>query len=690
MTTDSQAASQDSYDDTPTGLASLWKVELDAAVKWLTPFHEKAEKIEKRYRDERQGEGVPTGQRRWNLYPSNVQTQEAMMYGKTPKSSVNRKFQDPDDDDARIAAEALERLLNSDIARPVDTYARALGRALKDRRLVGLGQARVYYRPTFKTVASQPAKQSEPDPQTGETKELSPEVPEHEAIDNEEVEIGFVYWRDQLWSPCRVHEEMRWWGQKVPMDRKQLRKRFDAPVGGLGDDTKKLVMGDLVPLNSKKGEGTDPAQDDPWGRADVWEIWSKERKCVYWYVEGFDRILDWKEDPLGLDGFWPFGEPLGANLHNGTTIPQPDFELARDLYNQVDTLTTRIDSLVSSVKVTGVYDAAMGESLRKMPSSSVSELIPVENWALHAERGGIKGRIDWFPLDQVVATIDKLREMRTEAVSAVYQITGMADITRGQQVENGTPGEASIKARFASVRMQQLQEEFAKFASELLRLKAEVIAKHFQPNTIIERSNIMRTKDAARAQQAVALLQSRYADYRIEVKSDALAAEDFEAKQYEAGQAVQALAGFLTAASPLATSMPNSMPFLLEMLQAAMANYRWFSSRAEGTLDRAIAEAQRTAQQAQMQPQQQQQQPDPKVQAQQLRLVGDSQKAKADMQKEQFKLQADLARQQAETQAKASQEANQRIENVAEARAKHSIVHGGMLPPFEAGPGGIP
>jgi len=89
------------FDDTPTGMASRWSVEMAAAAENQKKYLESGEKVVKRFLDNRsemQGEG----QTRVNLFSSNVQTLQALLYGKEPKVDVKRKFADPNDDIARI------------------------------------------------------------------------------------------------------------------------------------------------------------------------------------------------------------------------------------------------------------------------------------------------------------------------------------------------------------------------------------------------------------------------------------------------------------------------------------------------------------------------------------------------------------------------------------------------------------
>ena len=75
-----------------------------------------------------------------------------------------------------------------------------------------------------------------------------------------------------------------------------------------------------------------------------------------------------------------------------------------------------------------------------------------------------------------------------ELMNLLFQVTGMSDIMRGQSTAGATATEQALKAKFASTRVQEFQNEFARFASDTQRIKAEIISKHFDPQTIAERS----------------------------------------------------------------------------------------------------------------------------------------------------------------------------------------------------------
>ena len=635
-------------DDSPGGQQNRWIVELDAATKVLEKWHKRGESVLKAYLDERDGADAK-GETRWNLFHANVTTLRAMLYGRPPQASVSRRFADASDDEARVAGEMLERLLNTDIETDGDGFCQALQHALEDRLLPGMGQVRVRYEVETEMGEATPA---QVDPMTGA--ELAPEVPAQESKSSEEAEVDYVPWRDFLWSPARVWREVRWVAFRADMSREALVERFGEEVGR------------VVPLNSKASkdtEETDARKSHPWDRASVWEVWDKETERVLWIVRGHSMPLDVKEDPLGLDGFFPCPRPMLANCTTSKLLPVPDYALAQDLYVDINTVSTRITLLEEAIRVTGVYDrSADGVQSILSRQSNGNQLYPVDNWAMFSEKGGLRGVVDWFPLEQITGAMMTLRDYRRELVDALYQVTGMSDIMRGQGDSGSTATEQGIKARFGSVRVQALQDEFARFASDTQKLKAEIVAKHFDVATILARTNMDKTPDAQLAPAAAQLIKSEGNAYRIEVKPEAVSLQDFAALRSERTEVLMALSTFLQSAGPLMVQTPAAAPYLLEMLQWSFTGLRG-ASAIEGVLDRAIAAAQQAA--ANPQPQGQQG-PDPKLLAQQM-------KGQQDMQKVQAELQADLVRTKAEVEADAQREQNQAVWNVREQAQKQQI-----------------
>lgn len=676
MSTEGQQPSD--FPSTPEGWAKRFTVEFDAAKKALEGWRKEAEEADKAFRDE--VESLNSAVKRRTIFTANVTTQAAMLFGNTPKSDVTRRFADPKDDVARVAGELLERLLNTDLERASDTSEEAFRNALMDRLVPGGCVTRCRYEADFEELDEEElearATPAKVDEETGA--ELSPAVPYVPGKTREEACIDYVHHTDLLWSKARVWSEVEWVAFAAEMTRAGLVKRFGAAVGS------------VVPLNAKPGVSQEEADKDPYARARVWELWHKPTKKVFWFVEGHSRVLDEKDDPLQLEAFFPCPKPWLANVTTSKLVPKSDYAINKGLYDSINTLTVRIDLIRSAIRVAGVYNRDAGDAVKQLLNGKAQNvLIPVENWALFGEKGGVKGQVDWLPMDQCVAALQVLVEQRRDEIDALYQDSGFSDIMRGQATQAGaTATEQAAKTRFGSVRMQKMQDEFARFVTDAHRIKAEIICKHFEPQTILERANAAYGYESPElVQQAVQLLKSEYYCYRIEVKPESVALADFAALRSEKTEVIDAVSGFLQRMAPLLQMLgPQGLPFLIELLQAGVAGLKGAATM-EGILDRAAEAAKQAQQQAAANPQPQQQ--DPKLQAEQLKAQTAQLKVQGDMQKENAKLQGDLVRIQAETQAKAQQEQVQRQENVRES-AEKIMVQRALNPREPPKPGGLP
>lgn len=573
MENSSKIESVTDFAHTPAGMAQRWSMEIEASGKELKKFHEDADKITHRYLDKRDEWGRE--QSRINLFWSSTKVLLSLLYARPPKASVARAYLDADDDQARVASQILQRMLNQSFDDNVSTWDAAIRQGIEDWLIVGFGQIWLRYEVETETREI-PAQM---DPLTG--MEMVP-ASTYEAIVEEEAPVDYIYWKDFFWSPARTWNEVRWVARRVYMSKDQLVARF-------GEDIAKIV-----PISSQKPtNGNDQTpKNDPWSKAEIYEIWCKESKQVYWMAKGCAVILDYKPDPLGLEHFFPCPKPLCANVTSSNFMPRADFIFAQDQFNELDEINTRITWLTRAAKVVGVYDKSADGVQRMLQQASENQLIPVDNWAMFAEGGGVKGKVDWLPIDQVVNAINSLRQYRADKTQQIYEVLGISDIMRGSSRATETATAQQIKAQFGSTRVQLMQFYIAEWITQALRLKAEIISKHFQPETIAQRSNILRTPDAQLAQSAIELIKNeQMSEYRISIEADSMAAMDWSAERDAAVQFMQGLGAFISQVAPMAQQVPGAAPYLLKLLQWSVSKFR-VSGEIEGTLDQAISQMQ--------------------------------------------------------------------------------------------------
>ena len=576
-----------------------WRTEIDYAEKALDKWLGRGRNVVRRYLDER--DAIDSQNKWFNLFHSNTNILRAALYAQLPKPEVQRKFIDYNDDVARVAANLLQRALTPDRDDPRDLFDAVMRHAVFDRLVPGLGTAWLRLETDTEEVQLQ-AEQS-PEPGEGLAPPESAESPPNEGfqtadsqdnqplaysrITDQRVAIDYVYWEDFIWSPCRVWEERRWVGRKVYMTKDELVKRF-------GEEKGNAVPLDYNPASASvvSTSVTFPGSITPTQlaikQAVVYEIWDRVDRKVIWYCKGCEYLLDERDDFLKLVGFDPCPKPLLANVATNNTVPRPDFYLVQDQYNELDTVNNRISLLIQACKVVGVYDRASDGVQRMLLEGFDNQLIPVDNWAAFAEKGGVKGQVDWLPLEQVIATLQRLYESRELIKQQIFELTGIADILRGASKASETLGAQEIKAKFASVRIKDIQDEVARFAGEILRIKAELMIKHFTPDVLIKKSNILHTDDAELVQPAIELLQSEVGfEWRIVVTSDQLAQTDYQMEKSDRIELLTAVAQYLAQAGAMIAQTPQSGPLLVAMLKWAVAGFKG-AREIEGMLDRQL------------------------------------------------------------------------------------------------------
>ncbi len=574
---------QDDKDEmTPAQWQNYWADELENA---KTPawkkFQREGEKVNKKFRDERKDEredefGALSS--KLNLFNSNITILMSMLYGRNPRVEVTRRFADADDDVSRVAGMMMTRILNTDIEVAGEDMASVFRNALQDRLLPGLGTARVQYQFDEETTVT-PAIMH---PETGE--ELAPEV-EESKIANEWTDILYTNWKDELWSAARTHAEITWKAYRSYLTPKKLKARFkDADLQRIAFDSYGPMAKDGTTKASKKKQ------------AEVWEIWDKDRRKVFWWTSGAEEILDQQDDPLGLDGFFPSPPPMVANITTALFLPKSDYKIASDLYEQIDELESRIQLLTEACKLVGVYDESSSEIKRIFNEGVENDLIPVKNWAQFIEKGGVATAIQWVPIKEVAEVITILTDKQAQKIQQLQQVTGMSDVMRGAasaRTERISATADKLETQFGSIRIEALQNEFARWVNDTQSLKVEIIAKHYQPYCIIQQSNIMMTpdgKDQALIQAAVDLIKDpENARWKITVRPETLAIADYAQLKQDRSEFLMGLAQFMQSAAPLLQLSPMALPTLLELLKWFLAGFRG-SSEVEGILDKAITQ----------------------------------------------------------------------------------------------------
>jgi hypothetical protein len=530
-----------------------------------------------------------------------------------PKPDVSRRHKDSDPV-ARVASMLLERALDFEITNTEDFY-HALNSCVYDRFLGGRGTSWIRYEPIIETD----------DTFISEDELDSDNVSEY--LDIEQTPVDYVHWRDFGHNSARTWDEVSCVWRKVYMTRPMLKERF--PEDKFDDLWKR------IPLDASPDEPRTKMTEGVTKRGLIYEVWDKEEKCVYWISKSMGKILDKREDPLQLEEFFPCPEPMFSTLTNETLVPVPDFTLYQDQANELDTLSDRIKGLVDAMKVRGFYDAANADLGRLFTEGDNNTLIPVKNYAAFAEKGGLGGAVEFVDLTPIANALNMAYQAMGQVKQQIYDITGISDIVRGASVASETATAQQIKGQYATLRLKTYQDEVARFASQILKIKAQIICQHFQPETIMKigGAELLSDTDQQLIPQAIQLLQDNpMRTFRIEIATDSMLYADEVQEKQDRVEFLQATSSFIEKAIQGAQAVPELTPLLMDLLKFGVQGFR-VGRTLEGEFD-TFADAEKEKQ-AQAQANPQPPAPDPEM----IKAQAEQQKMQMEAQLEQMRMQ---------------------------------------------------
>lgn len=448
----------------PAGVVRRWNLEIKLASRREEEWRKKGERVMKRYRQ------AEVRKHSFNILWSNTETLRPAIYNSLPKPDVRRRFKDEDP-----IGKAVSEVLARSLEYTLDTtdFDCQIKECVLDMLLPGRGVARVRYIPSFKQVGVDSLTHEE---EAEQHPEDAPEALEgdDEELDWEQTTIEHVQWDDFRMGTGKEWAEVCWVAFRHRMTRDELEDQF----GEVGKD---------VPLDASADDDVEREKDEAvkeaFKTAEVWEIWDKDEKKVFFIASAYkDAPLKSLDDPLGLQQFFPCPKPLYAFEDGSNTVPVPLFEMYKEQADELDTVTKRINILIKGLKMRGIYDSTLSE-LSELMRGEDNDLIPASNVTALLERGGLEKAIWFMPIEQAAKVLQILQLQREATKQVIYEITGISDILRGSTNASETATAQQIKSQWGSMRLKRLIGDVAYFIRDLIRMQAELIGEKFQPET---------------------------------------------------------------------------------------------------------------------------------------------------------------------------------------------------------------
>lgn len=534
-------------------MADVWAARIQESEKAYKPYYEMIQKARQAYKTEQKSIGSLTipAKSAYNIFWSGIETQKPFLYFKRPKPYLERVNKIASATE-QVACKMLERALEWDLTQfDFDSMAKYVR---NDYLISGCGILWENYCPTFKSIQLS----------TDDSAEL--EVKDRELVVSNYIDPQYFLADTRH---VGIWEDVTWIAKKIFMRRAEVLEQFGAEV------LERLDM---------EAEQTQEELDKS---VCVYEIWDKTTKRVYWItLEGPAQILKILDDPLKLNGFFPCPKPIFATMTNDSLIPVPDFAMIQQMLDELTGITERMRLTMQALKISGVYD----NSFHKLADIFEKEvtLVSLPDFDKLKTAGGIKGVIDFVPIEQYVMALEALALRRDDLVNRIFEITGVSDIMRGNSNQVETATAVTKKTNFGTLRNQDRQNDMQRFICDLYRIKAEIICEHFAPETLIGFLNGEEKNEPALIENAVMLLKNeKMRGMLLHVETDGiLNAEQDAAKTIASVETIKKL---IADGMNVISTQPLLLPLYRQMILAVIGvtpNARLF----EGVLDRTFAD----------------------------------------------------------------------------------------------------
>lgn len=509
-----------------------WKKKITAAEKKYEDYHNLVKEIREYYKNAKK-------KNKQNIFWSSVETLKPFLYFKQPKPYIRRKEKNADPVQA-LACKILEKALEWDLEQfdfdSVIKYAR------NDFLLSGMGVVFEQYKADFSEVDGVDVKKSE----YVETVYLSPL---NFLADSEKVDV----WEDVSWIAKIIY-----------MTKQEVLDAF-------GKEVEDIIVEDDREDYQKKN-------------TKVYEIWDKESQTIYYLSkECKSKFLKVTEDPLKIKGFFNCPKPIFATLANDGIIPVPDYSEIKEQLDELDGVTGRMKKIMQALKVSGCYNSSFPE-LNSILSKDVT-LVSVSDFDRLKEAGGIKGIIDFVPIEQYVNALASMAERRQDLTAQIYEITGVSDIMRGNSDANETATAVTKKTNFGTLRNQDRQNDMQRFILDLFKIKAEIICEQFSPDMLAGFLDTSEETTPEVLSAAVQLLKTeKMRGMVLGIETDVAFNQDAVAEKTM--ETVKTINDMVTSAFQAISAQPKLLPLYRKMVESVVVtlpNARQFEPVIETT-----------------------------------------------------------------------------------------------------------
>lgn len=550
-----------------------WKHQIEAAKSNLKSYIKDAEDCYKAYHNKEMN---------YNIFYSNVEILTSNLCIANPKPDIQRRFlKRLEKDKLRSNTYAeVAKVLNGAVEYVSDTASldEIFNKAVKNSVIYGRGIVWLDYEP-----------------------EIAVDENGQEYVAERNIRIESLNPQEFLYSSAEKEEDIWWVARRHLLSRQDITRRFGYRV-----TEQELQFKQEDETQLKRGE--------------VWEIWDKnDKKRAFMLLSSQrEKFLEVVDDPYGLEGFFPCDT---LDFIDDGTIPVPEYMIYRkqaDLLEVVCKKAAQIEDEVKYVTLIGSQDKGIAQRITSAQNGDVLS-IPTDNMV-----GAAEGLIATTPVDKAILLLEHLQVEKEKLKQNIYDITGISDIMRGVTAADETATAQKIKGLFGSLRFQARQKKVQNFRKNIFKIIAEIIAEHYDEDTLSEMTCTYLPK--AETKQAIEIAQrqgiqltpdelnilneptwgdlmyilrnDKLRNYTVDVETVATAFDDME----QQNAAIKDLTNLYLSMVQYADSLsPSTLKGFIPLIKLNLSSVK-ISSAVGNQLEEAIESAYKEAEEEAMQP----------------------------------------------------------------------------------------
>ena len=482
-----------------------------AAVRyWINEIYS-AKKRERDYRKEGSRileiyHGEKPDQIPFNILYSNTETLSPALYSALPRPIVRRRYKD-DDPLGHAAAKAGQRCLEFLLDTNVDgyeTFDEGMKAVVLDGLLPGRGVSSIKYDADI--IDEEPTESINEDEPSDNGSTDDNNVEPNSYKKSELVCVDTRSWNKVYFGYAKKWSKVPWVCYEENIDREEATRLFGNDVAA------KLKYTVGIEKDHDEDDSKQDNDDRDVGERKttlIYQIWDKNggRKIRYVSEQMVEDFLKVEDDPLQLTGFFNCPRPLKFIEKVNDLIPVSIYKLYENQAKELNRLTARINRIIEAIKARGAYDSELGDDLKNIMQSDDNELVPADKSSSLAAEKGLDNAIWFMPIEKLITVLQQLYIAREACKQVIYEITGIADVMRGQSKASETLGAQEIKTQWGTLRIKPKQGEVARYCRDILRMMLEVAATKFSEETWAKMTGLPYLTQQQKM-QAVQMLQA--------------------------------------------------------------------------------------------------------------------------------------------------------------------------------------